>query len=94
MKDLRFYNLSKGDDINGMWKKERREKEMNNVEKLRNYFLGKDPQLKETMADNSLRLIGIEGKHFVLRTEMLKRLIELKKQVDDKDEELQGEVAC
>lgn len=65
---------------------------MNNVEKLRNYFLGKDPQLKETMADNSLRLIGIEGKHFVLRTEMLKRLIELKKQVDDKDEELQGEV--
>lgn len=62
---------------------------MNNVEKLRNYFLGKDPQLKETMADNSLRLIGIEGKQFVLRTEMLKRLIELKKQVDDKDKELQ-----
>lgn len=65
---------------------------MNNVEKLRNYFLGKDPQLKETMADNSLRLIGIEGKHFVLRTELLKRLIDLKKQVDDKDEELQANI--
>lgn len=60
-----------------------------NIEVLRNYFLGKDPQLKETMADNSLRLIGIEGKHFVLRTEVIARLEDLKKHVDEKDEELQ-----
>ena len=65
---------------------------MRNIEKLRNYFLGKDPQLKETMADNSLRLIGIEGKHFVLRTELLKRLQELRKHVDDTDEHLQDEI--
>ena len=62
---------------------------MRNIEKLRNYFLGKDPQLKETMADNSLRLIGIEGKHFVLRVEMLRKLDALKKELTDKDEELQ-----
>lgn len=65
---------------------------MRNIEKLRSYFLGKDPQLKETMADNSLRLIGIEGKHFVLRTELLKRLQELRKHVDDKDKELQDAI--
>lgn len=65
---------------------------MNNVEKLRNYFLGKDPQLKETMADNSLRLIGIPGKEFVLKAELYKRLVDLKKQVDDKDEELQANI--
>jgi hypothetical protein len=59
-----------------------------NIEVLRNYFLGKDPQLKETMADNSLRLIGIEGKHFILRTELLARLGELKNYVNDKDDEL------
>lgn len=59
-----------------------------NIEVLRNYFLGKDPQLKETMADNSLRLIGIEGKHFILRTELLARLGELKDYVNDKDDEL------
>ena len=63
---------------------------MRNIEKLRNYFLGKDPQLKETMADNSLRLIGIEGKHFVLRIEMLRKLEALKKELTDEDEELQG----
>lgn len=65
---------------------------MRNIEKLRDYFLGKDPQLKETLSDNSLRLIGIEGKHFVLRTELLKRLTELRKYVDDKDEEIKEEL--
>ena len=65
---------------------------MRNIEKLRNYFLGKDPQLKETMADNSLRLIGIEGKHFVLRTELLKRLVELRHQMEDADEALQKNI--
>lgn len=44
------------------------------------------------MADNSLRLIGIEGKQFVLRTEMLKRLQELKDHVDAEDLVLQGEI--
>lgn len=63
---------------------------MRNIEKLRNYFLGKDPQLKETMADNSLRLIGIPGREFVLRVELLKRLGLLKKELTDKDTELQG----
>jgi hypothetical protein len=33
-----------------------------NIEILKDYFLGHDPQLKETMADNSLRLIGIPRK--------------------------------
>lgn len=63
---------------------------MRNIEKLRDYFLGKDPQLKETMADNSLRLIGIEGKYFVLRKELLQRLAVLKKELSDKDAELLG----
>jgi hypothetical protein len=58
---------------------------MRNIEKLRNYFLGKDPYLKETMADNSLRLIGIPGKNFVLRTELLKEAQKRK----EKDEELE-----
>lgn len=61
---------------------------MRNIEVLRDYFLGKDPQLKETLADNSLRLIGIEGKHFVLRTELIEKLKELKDYVDEKDQEL------
>lgn len=65
---------------------------MRNIEALKNYFLGKDPQLKETMADNSLRLIGIPGKNFVLRTELLKRLQELRKHVDDSDKELQDAI--
>lgn len=65
---------------------------MRNIEKLRDYFLGKDPQLKETMADNSLRLIGIEGKHFVLRTELLKRLVELRTKMEEADEELQKNI--
>lgn len=47
---------------------------MRNIEELRNYFLGKDPQLKETLADNSLRLIGIPGREFVLKAELYKRL--------------------
>lgn len=59
-----------------------------NIEVLRNYFLGKDPQLKETMADNSLRLIGIPGKHFVLRTELLRRLNALQDELEDADEDL------
>lgn len=65
---------------------------MRNIEVLRNYFLGKDPQLKETMTDNSLRLIGIEGKRFVLRTELIKGLHDLREHVDEKDVELQGEI--
>ena len=59
-----------------------------NIEVLRNYFLGKDPQLKETMADNSLRLIGIPGKHFVLRTELLRRLNALQDELEDADADL------
>lgn len=61
---------------------------MRNFEVLKDYFLGKDPQLKETMADNSLRLIGIEGKHFVLRSELIQRLNELKEDLDAVDQEL------
>lgn len=60
---------------------ERSDKVARNVEKLRQYYLGKDPQLKETMADNSLRLIGIEGKYYVLRSELLMRLGILKNQL-------------
>lgn len=65
---------------------------MRNIEKLRDYFLGKDPQLKETMADNSLRLIGIEGKYFVLRTELLTRLKKLKDELTEVDEDLQRQI--
>lgn len=60
---------------------ERSDKVARNVEKLRQYYLGKDPQLKETMSDNSLRLIGIEGKYYVLRSELLMRLNILKNQL-------------
>lgn len=65
---------------------------MRNIEELRNYFLGKDPQLKVTCADNSLRLIGIPGREFVLKSELYKRLTELKKHVDDNDKELQDDI--
>ncbi|MBQ2350367.1 MAG: hypothetical protein II393_03795, partial [Cytophagales bacterium] len=62
---------------------------MRNIEALKNYFLGKDPQLKETMADNSLRLIGIPGREFVLRAELLRRLKALKDELSLKDKELE-----
>ncbi len=65
---------------------------MRNTEALRNYFLGKDPQLKVVLSDNSLRLCGIEGKHYVLRTELIQKLKELKKYVDDNDKELQDAI--
>ena len=58
---------------------------MRNIEVLRDYFLGKDPQLKETLADNSLRLCGIKGKYYVLRDELVKKLKELKDYVDEQD---------
>lgn len=78
---------------------------MRNIEKLRDYFLGKDPYLRETMADNSLRLIGIPGKNFVLRTELMKEAQERKTKDDElakaisdeeearinKDNEIEGE---
>lgn len=47
---------------------------MRNIEVLRDYYLGKDPQLKETLADNSLRLIGVRGEYFVQRAELVKAL--------------------
>ena len=65
-----------------------------NIQVLRNYFLGKDPMLKETMADNSLRLIGIPGKHFVLRDELIKRLQELQKETHDTDEKMQEQLTA
>lgn len=63
-----------------------------NIEVLRNYFLGKDPQLKETMADNSLRLCGIQGKYYILRSELIARLEQMKKYVDDNDQILQNNI--
>ena len=63
-----------------------------NIEVLRNYFLGKDPQLKETLADNSLRLCGIKGKYYVLRDELVAKLKELKDYVIEKDKELKDYV--
>ena len=69
---------------------------MRNIEILRDYFLGKDPQLKETMADNSLRLIGIPGREFVLKVDFFKALKDLrdaleeeKKARKEKDDELE-----
>lgn len=65
---------------------------MRNIEVLRDYFLGKDPQLKETLADNSLRLCGIKGKYYVLRDELLAKLKELKDYVDEQDGLLEGTI--
>lgn len=65
---------------------------MRNTEHLRNYFLGKDPQLKETMSDNALRLCGIQGKYYVLRTELMKQLTDLKTLLESADEILQGNI--
>lgn len=65
---------------------------MRNIEALKNYFLGRDPQLHETCADNSLRLIGIPGREFVLRKEFIDKLKELKTRVDTEDERLQAEI--
>lgn len=65
---------------------------MRNIEALKNYFLGKDPQLKETMADNSLRLIGIPGREFVLRAEVLQRLKKLRDELTEKDAEQQEQI--
>lgn len=56
-----------------------------NIEVLSDYFLGKDPALKETLAANSLRLIGIDGRCFVLRSELISRLNELREYVNDED---------
>lgn len=53
-----------------------------NIEVLSDYYLGRDPQLKETLSDNSLRLIGIEGKHFVLRPELIQKAQELQHNID------------
>lgn len=65
---------------------------MRNIEALRSYFLGKDPQLKETLADNSLRLIGIEGKHFVLRTELIKAIEKLENEIQNADKDLNDRI--
>lgn len=65
---------------------------MRNIEALRNYFLGKDPQLKETMSDNSLRLIGIPGRFFVQREELIERLKKIQEGVSEEDEKLQKEI--
>lgn len=61
----------------------RKEEEMRNIEILRDYFLGKDPQLKETMADNSLRLIGIPGREFVLKVDFFKALKDLRDALEE-----------
>lgn len=69
---------------------------MRNVEILRDYFLGKDPQQKETLADNSLRLIGIPGREFVLKVDFFKAVKDLRDAIEaeakaraDKDDELE-----
>jgi len=61
-----------------------------NIEELQDYFLGKDPQLKETMSDNALRLCGIKGKYYILRNELNARLNALKIYLEGKDEELRS----
>ena len=68
-----------------------RNADVSNVEALRNYFLGKDPQLKETMADNSLRLIGIPGRNFVLRTELVKAINKLTVELGNESKERKEE---
>lgn len=68
-----------------------RNADVSNVEALRNYFLGKDPQLKETLADNSLRLIGIPGRNFVLRTELMKAVDKLTKDIELESTTREGE---
>jgi len=55
-----------------------------NFDVISDYYLGRDPQLKETCADNALRLIGIPGSQFVLRTELLA----LKEYLEGKDQDL------
>lgn len=65
---------------------------MRNIEALKNYFLGKDPQLKETMADNSLRLCGIKGENYVLRPELMRKLKLLRDELVKKDQELADKV--
>lgn len=63
-----------------------------NIEELRNYFFGKNPDLKETLADNSLRLIGIPGADFALKKEIvaLKNEINTRLESDEADiDELQ-----
>jgi len=63
-----------------------------NIEALRNYFLGKDPQLEVVLSDNSLRLCGIEGKHYILRGELIKRLTDLREAMEEADETLQANI--
>lgn len=65
---------------------------MRNIEALRNYFLGKDPQLEVVLSDNSLRLSGIEGKHYILRGELIKRLTDLREAMEEADETLQANI--
>jgi len=65
---------------------------MRNVEILRDYFLGKDPQQKETMADNSLRLIGIPGREFALKRNVEELLANLKSLMEASDLELATDI--
>lgn len=66
---------------------------MRNVEILRDYYLGKDPQLKETMSDNSLRLIGIRGEEFALMCDVKRLINELEGLMEKSDLEIADEIA-
>lgn len=65
---------------------------MRNIEILRHYFLGKDPQLKETLADNSLRLIGIPGREFALKLDVRTAYEKAKAEWEAGDEALREEM--
>lgn len=45
-----------------------------NIEKLSKHFLGVQPLPEVVLADNALKLCGIEGKYFVLKEDFLKAL--------------------
>ena len=65
---------------------------MRNIEILSDYFMGRDPQLKETLADNSLRLIGIRGEEFALMCDVRRLINALTDEMEKTDLELAGDI--
>jgi len=65
---------------------------MRNVEVLRDKYLGGDPSVETTLSGNSLRLIGIRGELFALKTDVDITVEKLRQYVVEQDGELSVDI--